>query len=295
MNSPGRIAIILPAYKSDFLPDAIESVLAQQADGYRLYLFNDDSPDERVDTICRSYARHPNAVYHRFTENLGGQSLPAHWNRCIQKTGNEEWVWLFSDDDLMDEECVLNFRRTQRLYPEIRLFRFNTVKFRDDSLLRRNILPSRVSLHDWLESKLTYRIESYVDEYIFRRTLFEQAGGFADFPLGWCADDWFWIEAMQHTDLYTIGDAWVYWRFSNANISGSKNTTATASLKMQACCLLLDKIAHATTLLPDSKTESQLAGWVQQQLRYLGPDLPPAEADLFRTTIRNFFQKTSGA
>lgn len=48
MNSTGRLAIIIPAYKGNFLQEAIESVLGQQDNNYLLYIFNDDSPDERV-------------------------------------------------------------------------------------------------------------------------------------------------------------------------------------------------------------------------------------------------------
>lgn len=284
MGNKEHIAIIIPAYKSDFLREAIESVLNQTYDCYRLYIFNDDSPDERVDTICRSFAGHPRVAYFRFEENLGGQSLPAHWNRCIRATGNEEWIWLFSDDDLMDDKCLRNFRSARESDPDIRLFRFNTVKFREDALLRRNDLPSRISWRDWLEVKLTYRAESYVVEYIFQRSLYEQIDGFADFPLGWCADDWFWIGAMQHTDLYTVSDALVYWRYSGSNISGSGNTHQTSVLKVQACCLLIDKILKMDTA-PDEKTQHLLLGWAQKQLLYLQGHLSPAEIESFRKTL----------
>ena len=44
--------------------------------------------------------------------NFGGHDLVAQWNRCIQLTQNEPWLWLFSDDDIMGPRCVEYFFNT---------------------------------------------------------------------------------------------------------------------------------------------------------------------------------------
>ena len=73
-------------------------------DEFVLYIGDDASP-ERLDKIVESYQNKVNLVYHRFSENMGGKDLVAHWERCIQLSA-EPFIWLFSDDDLMPADGV---------------------------------------------------------------------------------------------------------------------------------------------------------------------------------------------
>lgn len=273
MKKSCDLAIVIPAYKGDFLEETLASVFSQTDTGYHVYIFNDASPDQRIESLVHSFDSRPNLTYMRFDTNLGRKSLPRHWNRCIRHTGGERWVWLFSDDDVMDPDCVEHFRKVLRTYPENRLFRFNTVKFRDDILLRRNTLPSSVSLETWLTEKLEYRFESYVVEYIFERSLYDRIGGFPDFPLGWCSDDWFWVQAMQQTDLTVIPDSLVYWRYSDSNISGAANDTQTAYLKMNACLHFRKEMEASGIFRLYPEIEPLFRSWFEAQRNYLSPQL----------------------
>jgi len=82
------------------------------SDGRALSVYvGDDASPEPVGEIVQSFG--PGAdklLYHRFTENLGGTSLVRQWERCI-RLSNEPWIWLFSDDDMMDSGCVAAFYR----------------------------------------------------------------------------------------------------------------------------------------------------------------------------------------
>lgn len=274
-HTSSELAIVIPAYKGDFLEETLESVFAQTDTGYHVYVFNDASADERIETIVQSFDSQPNLTYVRFDANMGQKSLPEQWNRCIRHIGNERWVWLFSDDDVMDSDCVENFRKAVKTYPNSQLFRFNTVKFRDDVLLRRNELPSPISLEPWLVGKLSYRFESYVVEYIFERSLYDLIGGFPDFPLGWCADDWFWIQAMQHTNLITVPDSLVYWRYSDSNISGTANDTRAAYLKMTACLRFQHEMDASGIFMLYPEIKPLFQNWIEAQWNYLNPQLSP--------------------
>lgn len=286
MNQTSNLAIVIPAYKGDFLEETLESVFTQTDTNYHVYIFNDASVDERIETIVRSFGPRPNLTYIRFDTNMGKKSLPEQWNRCIRHIGNERWVWLFSDDDVMDPDCVENFRKAVKTYPNSQLFRFNTVKFQDDILLRRNELPSPISLEPWLIGKLSYRFESYVVEYIFERSLYDRIGGFPDFPLGWCTDDWFWIQAMQHTNLITMPESLVYWRYSNRNISGAANDMQTACLKMAACLQFRGEMDASGIFLRYPEVNPLFQSWIEAQWNYLNPQLSPEDRAFFERSIK---------
>ncbi|WP_273495560.1 glycosyltransferase family 2 protein [Rikenella microfusus] len=275
------LAIVIPAYKGDFLKECLESVFSQTDTGYHVYIFNDASADERIESIVHSFGHRSNLTYLRFDTNMGRESLPGQWNRCIRHIGDERWVWLFCDDDVMDPDCVESFRKAVKNHPDGRLFRFNTIKFRDNVLLRRNELPTSVSLGAWLIGKLEYQFESYVVEYIFDRGLWDDIGGFPDFPLGWCADDWFWIQAMQQTDLITIPESLIYWRHSTHNISGAENDAATAFLKMTACCRFQDEMEATGVFRRYPAITDSFRRWIHAQWKYLSPQLSVEERTVF--------------
>lgn len=94
-----KVAIIIPAYKSRFLQQTLDSVAAQTDKDFTVYIGDDASPHD-LKNIVYLYQDKLDIVYYRFETNLGGQDLPGHWERCIDMS-KEPVVWLFSDDDLM--------------------------------------------------------------------------------------------------------------------------------------------------------------------------------------------------
>lgn len=71
------MAIVIPAYKGRFLKETLDSIAVQaHKDEFVLYIGDDASP-ERLDKIVESYQNKVNLVYHRFSENIGGQRFGA--------------------------------------------------------------------------------------------------------------------------------------------------------------------------------------------------------------------------
>lgn len=126
MRSSCLLAIILPAYKSKFLRRTLLSIESQTETNFIVYLCDDASP-EPLKEISKKSALYPNQlIYHRFPENMGSQSLVSHWERCISLS-KEPWIWLFSDDDLMDPTCVEGFYKAlHKTDSKYDLYRFNT-------------------------------------------------------------------------------------------------------------------------------------------------------------------------
>lgn len=106
-----NLAIIIPAYKATFLAAALDSIAAQTCQDFTLYIGDDCSPNN-LEVIVDKYRDKINLVYKRFDTNLGGKDLVAQWERCIDMTQGEDWLWLFSDDDVMEKNCVEEFYKT---------------------------------------------------------------------------------------------------------------------------------------------------------------------------------------
>lgn len=221
-----NLAIVIPAYKSTFLPAALDSIAAQTCQDFTLYVGDDCSPNPIKETVDR-YKSKIDIVYHRFETNLGGKDLVAQWERCIDMTQDEKWIWLFSDDDVMDANCVEEFYKLA-CKSSSRYFHFNIREIGADGHVKKKLpaFPPHLSAVDYMEGKTAGRLVSFVIEYIFDKEFFLKAGRFVNFDMAWGSD---YITTLKLADLNngieTIPNAKVSWRSSDENISPNKSTT----------------------------------------------------------------------
>src|ERR1039457_4715108 len=133
-----KLAIVIPAYKTKFLRESLQSIAGQTNRNFQLYIGDDGSPEPVAD-IVREFSKKLPLKYHRFDHNLGGTSLVQQWERCV-RLSQEPWVWLFSDDDVMEPDCVASFYRTlAATNGEFDVYRFNTLVIgENDQPLRLN-------------------------------------------------------------------------------------------------------------------------------------------------------------
>ena len=157
--------------------------------------------------------------------NLGGKDLVAQWERCIALTQGEEWIWLFSDDDVMGKRCVESFyKQLENDKTRYDLYHFN-VRVIDayEHTLKESVYPDIISAGNFYRLKAMAQIESFVVENIFSRKIYEQVGGFSKFPLAWGSDTFTWMQMMKDEGMKTIPGDFVYWRASDVNITPNKD------------------------------------------------------------------------
>lgn len=236
-----KLAIVIPAYKLPFFKRTIASIAAQTYKNFTLYIGNDCS-NEEIGLIAEQYSSLIDIVYYRFTTNMGSQNLVAQWERCIALTQGEEWIWLFSDDDIMGERCVESFFKqlaiTENAYD---LYHFNVKVINgQEQILKESIYPDVINANTFYRQKAMAQIESFVVENIFSRKVYEQVGGFSKFPLAWGSDTFTWMQMMKDKGMKTISDDFVYWRSSDVNITPNRNKKVSL-VKALADVELMDK------------------------------------------------------
>ncbi len=219
------LAVVIPAYKPDFLARALASLEAQTVDDFRIYIGIDASPYD-LEAVVAPFAERLPIVCRRFGENLGGSDLVAQWNRCLALTEGEPWIMLFSDDDELEPQCVEQFLSSVRADCSCRgeaydLYHFNVDVIGESSELLRQTTsyPEVYDACRFLKDKCAARIESFVVEYIFRREAFEGVGGFERFDLAWGSDTATWAKLARRCGIRTVPSARVRWRQSSVNIT----------------------------------------------------------------------------
>ena len=195
--------------------------LAEQTDKrFRVYVGDDASPGP-IQEICSQFEDKLDLSYHRFPDNLGGSSLIDQWHRCIELS-SEPWIWLFSDDDIVDPGGIEAFYAAlEQTKAQFDLYRFNTLNIDEQGQVVQ-ICPPHPLVESGIEfayHRLCRNRSSYVSEYIFSREVFNKHGGMVKFPLAWCSDDASWITFAGDQGIFTIDGPKVRWRKSQVNIS----------------------------------------------------------------------------
>lgn len=214
------LAIVIPAYKADFFDAALQSIAAQTCKNFTLYIGDDYSPYELYSTV-KNYENKINIVYKRFEENFGGKDLVAQWERCIDMTTGEEWIWLFSDDDVMDKNCVEEFYNAlKKVQFDIYRFNINIIDEHSQQINTKSIPPPQVlSSYEFYKKRFSNKLNSFVVEFVFRKSKFYNTQRFQNFDLAWGSDVATWIKIADNKGIYTISNAYINWRSSSINIS----------------------------------------------------------------------------
>jgi glycosyltransferase involved in cell wall biosynthesis len=216
-----KLAIVIPAYKVNYFDQTLASIANQTCKDFTLYIGDDASPANLAE-IVNAYKKQINIVYKRFDKNLGGADLVAHWERCIDLVQDEEWIWLFSDDDTMENKCVEMFYASIDQTPDFNVFHFNVLQIDIAGNVTGSfqVFPETISSEEFLINKLQRPYQfSVVVEYIFKKEYFMRVGRFVKFDLAWGSDDATWIKLAKKNGIKTINGAMVHWRESPYNIS----------------------------------------------------------------------------
>lgn len=287
MDTENKLAIVIPAYKHQFLSQALQSIANQTCKRFTLYIGDDASPHD-LKTIVEPYKSEIYIVYNRFENNLGAISLAKQWDRCIKLSTNEEYIWLFSDDDRMPFDAVERFYQYIELHPECEIFRFN-LQFIDENnnairaATNHPILESSV---DFIKRRLTFSTLSAACEYIFLKEAYLKSGGFVEFPLAWCSDDATWALLALGNGIVTIKGEPVLMRMSKGiNISSDNSMNKT---KFNAVLLFIAWIQQKfKTEIPNDL----FYRYLQSQLNYLS--LPLFKRILFFPHLKRITSMSS--
>jgi hypothetical protein len=208
------LAIVVPAWKPQFLHLALNSIAMQTNKNFQCYIFDDAAPEE-IKSVSNGF---PDFRYTRFCENMGGHDLVGHWHRCLASV-NEEWVCFFSDDDIMEPNCVEEFYKTLNLYPSAALFRFarSVIDAKGQIIRIAQPIKNQTGL-EFLKSHLR-GASSCLQDHIFNRKKLETNGGFVNFPLAWSSDTATFCLLGKEHEIIAIPSAIVQIRMSGTNIS----------------------------------------------------------------------------
>lgn len=215
------LAIVVPFYKHTFFEDTLQSLAAQTCQDFKVYIGDDASPNSPID-LLEQFGGQFDFVYHRFETNLGGFSLTQQWKRCIDLSGDEEWLMILGDDDVLDKNVIEEFYKN---IIEVKEQRIDVIRFSTQKIDEHGSAFSDVYFHPKTESATDFlfrKTRSSLSEYVFKKRKVVKIG-FKNFSLGWFSDVLAVLEFSDFGAVFTINESLVFIRISNDSISGKQD------------------------------------------------------------------------
>jgi hypothetical protein len=217
-----QLAIVIPVYKIYFLEKLLKSLIAQTDRRFNLYISDDASPND-IRSLIGKYDNYLPITYMRFEDNLGSLNLVKHWHRSISLTQGEKWIWLFGDDDCMDDSCVNDFYSNVNNLNQVYRFSTQCINSEGRHIKKTQIVKYHQVRSDFLRDRLLEKHRVSLSECIFSRASFESVEGFMEMPLAYASDVVAWYMFSGENGIRGINTSKVYLRTSEYNISARRD------------------------------------------------------------------------
>lgn len=233
-NRKIRYTFLLPAYKPNFLEEALLSLRNQTYIDFNVIVSDDSSPYDLksiFDKVCGDDARF---TYRRNDVNMGGKSLVSHWNLLVEMCGTEFFI-MASDDDVYEPLFLEKINSLTQEYPQVNLFRAG-VRAIDangkEVRCERNFQPF-MSHSEYVHNTFNGNMISCEANYVYRTEVFKKMGGFVNFPKAWFSDDATHI-VMSNKGCCATGKILFGFRNSSDSISGQWGNPSVCADKIAA-------------------------------------------------------------
>lgn len=185
-----KYTFLLPAYKPNFLEEALESIKTQTYLDFKVIVSDDCSPYDLksvFDKVCSGDSRFS---FRRNEKNMGGKSLVSHWNLLVDMC-NTEYFIMASDDDVYEPNFLEEADKLLRKFPSVNLLRGRSRVIDDDG----HVKFEEKTTAEWLDN-LHFIHRIYQDDwaggiasFVYRTSHLKAKGMFVDFPAAWFSDD----------------------------------------------------------------------------------------------------------
>lgn len=197
-----KVSVFLPAYKEEFLAEAIRSILNQTFTNFEFLIVNDASPQD-IQGVVEIFDD-DRIIYKENAENKGNKDLVGFWNQEMKQCEGEFLV-IASDDDVYAPTYLQEMLLLADKYPESDLFHCR-IQFIDH---KNNIIQiAQPALNfetqmDFIYQRLVWKRKQTLQEFMFRRSVLMDKGGIVSFPLAWASDSATAYMMAEHGVAYT--------------------------------------------------------------------------------------------
>ena len=235
------VSVVIPNYNhASYLPERIESVLAQTYRHFEVILLDDCSTDDSAAVLAR-YAGHEKVSYVVLNEQNSGSTFK-QWARGIA-LAQGEWVWIAESDDWCEPTLLQTLM--EGVEPTISVAFCQSLMVQNGRIiwsLNADFLSKSYDGREFVAEYMLKNSRMYnASMCIFRKGLYFQLdASYTHYKF--CGDWLFWILLAQAGNVYVSGKVLNYFRKHAADVSGS--ATQNGLMYTEYLQLLDDLVAH---------------------------------------------------
>lgn len=183
-----KFSITIPAYKSKFLKECIDSCLAQTYKDFELIIVNDRSPED-LDSIVNQY-NDPRIRYYVNEQNCGAVNVVDNWNKCLEYARGD-YIICMGDDDILLPCCLEEYSKLIDKYPSISVYHAWSELIKEDGsiYMYQEKRPEFEGAYSYLYHRWSFRFWQFIGDFCFNTNSLRKHYGFYKLPLAWTSDD----------------------------------------------------------------------------------------------------------
>lgn len=223
-----KFTIAIPSFKSKYLKECIESILAQTYKDFEIVIVNDASPENLIQIV--NIFNDSRIRYYENDKNCGAINVVDNWNRCLSyATG--EYIICMGDDDKLLPNCLEDYASLIKKIPNLGIYHTWTEIIDENS----NVIsiqeprPIYESVYSMMWGRWNGRVQ-FIGDFLFECDRLRKNGGFYKLPLAWASDDISAYIAASNTGIANAQTPGFQYRVSLQTITKSSN----ALIKMEA-------------------------------------------------------------
>ena len=226
-----KYTFLLPAYKSRFFQETLESIKQQTFKDFKVIVSDDCSPEPIHNIFVNVCNDDPRFIYRCNEKNIGGEKLVSHWNMLVCMC-DTDFLIMAGDDDIYAPTFLEEADRLLHLYPDIDLIRARAKRIDENGkvICKELIYEEYTNSLEFLYQTANNQYINCIGNFVFRREALKNKGGFINFPFAWFSDDATSI-IMSPRGVVNTFDILFYFRSSMINISNMVDNTQCARLK----------------------------------------------------------------
>lgn len=227
-----KFSVAIPAYKPDFLKQAIQSVLAQSCGDFELVIVDDASPFG-LSSIVSPFLTDSRVRFYQNEKNFGALDVVDNWNRCLDYCIGD-YVICMGDDDRLLPNCLADLKDVIGKYPGLGVYHIQAEVIDENGRLYLS-LPPRPEMEtslDLLDRRWRRGSCQYIGDFCFDVARLKADGGFYKTPLAWGADDITSFRASKEGIANTTSIGFQY-RFNPSSLSSNHDNKLKFNVLLQ--------------------------------------------------------------
>lgn len=223
-----KFSIAIPAYKSQYLKQAITSVLSQKTNDFELIILNDKSPYD-IDSIVKEF-KDERIRYYINKKNVGAVNVVDNWNTLLQYARGDFFL-MMGDDDELSENCLLEYINLIGRHPDLEVYHGRTLLIDEYSkpVVPQDARPEFESFFSAVWHRMIGR-QQFIGDYLFNTSALKALGGFVKLPLAWGTDDLTVFKLSTEKGIANTNELIFRYRINPFSITSSGNS----DIKMDA-------------------------------------------------------------